>query len=340
MKPDTFANRRMKMKTIGCALAAAALLAAAACEADHASARGAKTQATAGPAVADAAAAPPAECEVLEKGLGLTDGLEESSGVAESRIRRGIYWTHNDSGHGPHLYPISIDGRELGKVKVEGATDGDWEDIASGRCPTGTGNCLYIADTGDNSRGDDGGKEGDGKGAGKHTVRLVVVPEPAIGARTVQGREYRATFPGKRTDIEALALLPDGSIYLVSKGIRNEVELFRWPTPLVEGQTATLERIRRLAPEAAEIGDRVTGASASPDGRWVAVRTYAALAFYRTADLLGNGGPVSQLDLEPLGEPQGEAVSLADDGTVVLTSEGPGHHLPGSLAHLRCVLPR
>jgi hypothetical protein len=72
----------------------------------------------------------------------------------------------------------------------------------------------------------------------------------------------------------------------------------------------------------------------------VAVRTYAALAFYRTADLLGNGRPFSQLDLEPLGETQGEAVTLADDGTVVLTSEGHGHHLPGTLAHLRCVLPQ
>jgi hypothetical protein len=146
--------------------------------------------------------------------------------------------------------------------------------------------------------------------------------------------------PGKRTDIEAIALLPDGRIYLVSKGIHNEVELYRWPTPLRDGPPVTLERVRQLAPEAAALGDRVTGASASPDGRWVAVRTYAALAFYRTADLLGSGGPVSQLDLEPLGEPQGEGVSLADDGTVVLTSEGPGHHLPGTIAHLRCVLPR
>ncbi|HEV7590628.1 MAG TPA: hypothetical protein VGO40_21140, partial [Longimicrobium sp.] len=136
------------------------------------------------------------------------------------------------------------------------------------------------------------------------------------------------------------ALLPDGRIYLVSKGIHNEVELYRWPTPLRDGPPVTLERVRQLAPEAAALGDRVTGASASPDGRWVAVRTYAALAFYRTADLLGSGGPVSQLDLEPLGEPQGEGVSLADDGTVVLTSEGPGHHLPGTIAHLRCVLPR
>jgi len=309
--------------------AVAALLAAAACRADDAPVRDQRSQATVTPA--DAAAVAPAECEVLDKGIALTNGLEESSGLAESRTRPGVYWTHNDSGNDPDVYPITANGRQLGVVRVEGAHDRDWEDIAAGRCPGGAGQCLYIADTGDNGRGE---------GEGKHRVRLVVLPEPDPRATRAQAREYEAELPGKRTDIEAMALLPDGSLYLVSKGIRNEVELFRWPTPLRVGETATLQRIRRLAPEAAQMGDRVTGASASPNGKWVAVRTYAALAFYRTADLLGSGRPFSQLDLEPLAEPQGEAVSLADDGTVLLTSEGPGHHLPGTLARLRCILPQ
>ena len=303
------------------ALALAALLAAG-CRADAAPAARGATSA--------AGAARNAQCEVLEKGLTLAEDLKETSGLAESRLHPGVYWTHNDSGHGPHVYAISAEGTTLAKVRVEGATNGDWEDIADAPCPGGAGSCLYIADTGDNSRGD----------SGKHSVRLVVLPEPQSGATTAAAREYVGRVPGKRTDIEALAVLPDGRIYLVSKGINDEIALFRWPTPLVPGQEAELERVRRLAPQAQELGDRVTGASATPDGRWVAVRTYAALAFYRTADLLGSGGPASQLDLEPLGETQGEAVSLADDGTVMLTSEGPGHHISGTLAHLRCALPR
>ena len=310
------------------ALVAAALLAAAGCRVKDAPA---DQRARA----AEGSGADAAQCEVLEKGQPLADGLAESSGLAASRTYRGIYWTHNDSGNGADLFPVSLDGRQLGRVRVEGATNRDWEDIAAGRCPAGTGECLYIADTGDNARG------GGGKGRRESfTVRLAVLNEPSPAARKAQAREYQAVVPGKRTDIEALALLPDGRIYLVSKGIGNEIELFRWPTPLREGAPVTLERVRRLAPEPRTLGDRVTGASASPDGRWVAVRTYAGLAFYRTADLLGSGGPVSQLDLEHLAEPQGEAVSLADDGMVVLTSEGPGHHLPGTIAHLRCALPR
>jgi len=314
-------------------LGVAALLAAA-CRGDKGHKHGHRARETA----ASAAAAPDAaQCQVVEKGLSLTDGLGESSGVAESRTHPGVYWTHNDSGHGPDVYAVDVNGRGLARVRVEGATNADWEDIAAGRCPAGAGPCLYIADTGDNAHDDDKG----GKAPhGQHVVRLVVLPEPELGAETVQGQEYQAVVPGKRTDIEALAVLPDGRIYLVSKGIHNPVELFRWPTPLRAGAPVALERVRQLAPQAEQVGDRVTGASASPNGRWVAVRTYAALAFYRTADLLGNGGPFAQLDLEPLGEPQGEAVSLADDGTVVLTSEGPGHHLPGSISHLLCVLHR
>jgi len=303
------------------------VLAAAGCRADAAPARHGS------PPAADVAAA---QCEVMEKGLTLADDLKESSGLAASRLRRGIFWTHNDSGHGSDLYAIDATGRQLGKVRIRGASNHDWEDIAAGPCPQGGGSCLYIGDTGDNARDDGAGKGG----KNRHVIRLVVLPEPNPAAPSADAQEYTAELPGKRNDIEAIAVLPDGRVYLVSKGIRADVTLYRWPTPLQAGGVATLERIRTLGPEARELGDRVTGASASPSGQWVAVRTYAALAFYRTADLLGSGRPVAQLDLEPLGEPQGEAVSLADDGTVFLTSEGPGHHLPGTLARLQCMLPR
>ncbi|HEV7588525.1 MAG TPA: hypothetical protein VGO40_10455, partial [Longimicrobium sp.] len=148
-------------------LALAALLAVAGCRVDDAPARTGRVQASAGAAAA--------QCEVMEKGRTLTDGLEESSGVAESRIRRGIYWTHNDSGHSSDIFPVALDGRQLGRVRVRGATNRDWEDIAAGRCQDGAGPCLYIADTGDNARGHD--EDGTGRRE-RFTVRLAVLPEP------------------------------------------------------------------------------------------------------------------------------------------------------------------
>ncbi|HEX8906356.1 MAG TPA: hypothetical protein VF771_16020, partial [Longimicrobiaceae bacterium] len=165
-------------------------------------------------------------------------------------------------------------------------------------------------------------------------------PEPGAAA-TAQAREYTAEYPGRGTDIEAVAVLPDRRVLLVSKGNNDPVQLFLWPTPLKADSGTVLERVRQLEPEPEDLGDRVTGASASPDGRFVAVRTYAALALYRTQDLLGSGRPFAQMDLDPIAEPQGEAVSLANDGIVVLTSEGPGSkHIPGTISRLRCSLPR
>jgi hypothetical protein len=272
---------------------------------------------------------PQAACQLVAKGNNLPEDLRESSGIAESRIHPGVYWSHNDSGRKPDVFAVGLDGRELGKLRVLDAENHDWEDIASAPCPDGGGSCLYLADTGNNDK------------QRKH-ISLWVIPEPdPRDTVTAPAREYKAHFPGEATDIEALAVLPDRGILLVSKGNNDVVTLFRWPTPLPRKGAVTLQPIRQLAPKPEEIGDRVTGASASPDGRFVAVRTYAALAFYRTADLLGSGRPFAQLDLDPVAEPQGEAVSLANDGTVVLTSEGPGSkHLPGTIAELRCALPR
>lgn len=305
------------------ALALAAVIAAACSRGD------ARQMGENAPDAAAAGNSPSVACEVVEKGINLPEELRESSGIVASRSHPGVYWSHNDSGRHPELFAVGLDGQEVARMAVTGAQNNDWEDIALGPCPQGSGDCLYLGDTGNN-------------GKTKKHVTLWVFPEPAPGATaTAQATEYRASFPGDPTDIEALAVLPDGRVLLVSKGNNDVVQLFRWPTPLQAGSEPTLELLRQLAPEPTEMGDRVTGASASPDGRFVAVRTYAALAIYRTQDLLGNGRPIAQMDLDPLAETQGEAVSLSNDGSVVLTSEGPGSkHLPGTLARLRCALPR
>jgi len=68
----------------------------------------------------------------------------------------------------------------------------------------------------------------------------------------------------------------------------------------------------------------VTGAAIRPDGRLVAVRTYAEIYFFvPRADgrLTPSNRPVCNIaGLEP----QGEAVDFLDDSTLVLTSEGGG----------------
>lgn len=246
--------------------------------------------------------------------------VRESSGVAVSRAHPGVFWTHNDSGNAPELFAMNSMGRLLGRLPVGGAKNQDWEDIALGPCPAG--NCLYIADIG-NSRG----KNDD--------MSVYRVPEPDPGGlRTARAERFRMRFPDGAQDAEALLVLPSGEIYIITK--EAQAVLYRYPMPLREGQTVTLERVRELQLQGEE---RVTGADAAPDGRWVAVRTGSALLLFSTEALLRGTGPAPiRMDLTPLGEIQGEGVALGGRGTVVLTSEAGSRRAPATLTRLACTL--
>jgi hypothetical protein len=261
------------------------------------------------------------ECSIVQTPRPLPAPLLESSGVAASRRHAGVLWTHNDSGGEPAVYAVDATGRLLGATRIEGATNRDWEDIALGPCASGE--CLYIADTGDNARS-------------RNDAAIYRVPEPEPGAPTARAERFPLHFPKGKRDTEAIFVLPSGEIFLVSKGRKDPQTLYRFRL----GQTETLEPIVDLAGPAHSAMRQITGASASPSGRWVAVRQYKLLTIFRTQELLaGKVAPVMAVDLTPVGEAQGEAVALLDNGRVVLTSEGGFKGLPGTVSILQCALP-
>ncbi len=270
---------------------------------------------------------PPNSCRVLARGILLPAGVAEASAAAPSRAHPGIFWTHEDSGSRPELFALRADGSRAGRVKVSGAKNQDWEDAAVGPCPAGT--CVYIADVGDNARD-------------RPEVVIWRVPEPEPGAAATKPAEaLRAVWPDGPRDAEAVFVLPDGSVHLVTKGDRTPVEVYRLPPSAGPSAPARLERVRVLSPAPEQPGDRVTGAGASPDGRWVALRTYRTLLFFPTADLLSPTAALDPLrvDLTALGEEQGEGVGIGPDGrTVTLTSEGRGRRTPATTARLLCNL--
>ena len=240
-------------------------------------------------------------------------------------------WTHNDGNS--DLYALDRSGRILDRLDVSERLR-DWEDIEIGPCEVG-GYCLYLADTGDNRERRPGGQT--------RILRLVepevtkaVAGTPAVAtARSITGDAFPIRLPDGPRDIEALFVLPGEVPYLVTKGRDEANTVYRYPPPL-RPDTVTLEEVQRLTPGPVALLDRVTGASASPDGGWVAVRTYQALQFYQVvADTLApvDGGLVN---LRTLQEIQGEAVSIGPDGAVVLTSEGGPLGGPPSLRVLRC----
>jgi hypothetical protein len=266
-------------------------------------------------------------CRVVGKIVRLGD-LSEASGVAASRRTPGVFWAHNDSGD-PVIFALDSEGNVKGRVRVSGASVDDWEDIAVAPCAQGT--CVYIADIGDNS------------GNRKH-IRLYRTAEPAPGdAATNPVETFHAAYPDGPHDAEALFIVGDSDIFLITKGSPGPVALYRFPRPLASGRTLPLQRIGEpIAGANIKPEDRPTAADVSPDGEWVAVRTTKWVAFHRTTDLIaGRWREAFRTDVSGLDEPRGEGVTFAGNDTIVVVGEAGG---PlggrGTFARLMCTFNR
>lgn len=184
------------------------------------------------------AAAEPPPRPVSRPGIAgiVTDpALGELSGLAPSRRVRDRYWAINDGGNGNRLLLLDSHGRVLRELSVRGASNTDWEDLASFRWRDTR--WLLISDTGDNS------------GARDH-VSLWLLPEPdpaATASETGPAQELRVRYPDAPHDVEAMTVdASDGNIYLLSKRTVPPV-LYRVPLSAA-GKSAlvTAERVGSL----------------------------------------------------------------------------------------------
>jgi len=132
----------------------------------------------------------------------------ESSALA---LRNGELWTLNDSGNGPLLYKLSIQGEIERRVRLGNAVNIDWESMASDE------SYLYVADCGNNS-------------GRREWLQLYSVPwERLLGAPhqdslDVEYIEFSLADPAPvaapqahDNDCEAVAAV-EGEIWLLTKG--------------------------------------------------------------------------------------------------------------------------
>ncbi len=226
--------------------------------------------------------------------------ISEPSGMVQSRKHPGVFWTHNDSGDRPRIFAVDAGGRLLSEVAIEGAKAIDWEDIA-----TDDAGHLYLGDIGNNwSRRRD------------LTVYRVPEPDPDAGETAVRvDRAFRIRYPEQTAfpdlsrlnfDAEALFWAPrtegeTGTLYLLTKH-RSDTRtvLYRFESLDAGGEVA-LTRISSfdVGGADAKLGGMVTGADATPDGRWLAVLTYHAVFIFerpaRGDDYLSR--PLNRIDL-------------------------------------------
>jgi hypothetical protein len=162
-------------------------------------------------------------------------------------------------------------------------------------------------------------------------------PDAAARGEPLSVDVFPVRFPDGPRDVEALFVLPGEQAFLVSKGANDPVTVYRYPGPL-RPDTVTLEEVQQLTDGPEQLLNRVTGASASPDGDWVAIRTYQALRWYRVE--AGRLVPAEDglVNLRTLREIQGEGVGLGPDGLTVLSSEGGPLGGPPSMRLIRCPL--
>jgi hypothetical protein len=200
--------------------------------------------------------------------------LDESSGLAASRRNPGLLWTHNDSGDDAFVYCLDLQARSCGAWRVPGAEAFDWEDMAAGPGPRATEPYLYLGDIGDNL---------------DQRTEIVVyrIPEPVAGgagpvptkaspATTAPAEALRLRYPDGPHNAEALLVHPTtGDVYVVSKNAQA-AGVYKAAAPLDPSKVTTLVQVGTIRLGSGSRGlELVTGGDIAPDGRRVALSSYA-----------------------------------------------------------------
>lgn len=263
--------------------------------------------------------------------------IAEMSGIVRSRTYSDCYWVHNDSGDSARIFAIDQKGRALmppyeggfwtdkavaGKkpwpgIKVENASNVDWEDIAS------DGDNLYIADMGNN-------------GNARRDLGIYVVPEPNPKATsTVRSLKFlpvkypdQSEFPPKKWEFDCEAIFwLRGKLYIVTKhrmgaqiGIPSDsAKIYRLDT-LHTDRPNELTKIDEIS----GLGGWVTAADVSPDGKKVAILCQAIFQSVWIFDSDAKGdkffsGVKRKIPLTGL--QQCEGIAFESNGSVLITNE-------------------
>lgn len=269
-----------------------------------------------------------------------SDFLIECSGIDTSLLNDNSLWAINDSGDDPFLYAMGIDGRDLGRVKIDGAINRDWEDLATfnwrGRP------MILIADIGDNR-------------AKYDLYHLYIIDEPWIPANGFAPFAHqsiawtvRFKYPDRSHDAEAISVdAANNRILILTKREKAPI-LFSLPlNPMPSDTTLTasyLAQITQLPHPTEEdllypygkFRSQPTAMDISPDGLTMLILTYKdAYLFERQSfqpwDTIANMQAVAVSLPPPQNTPgliQREAACFSWDGNeLIITSEGVHAHV-------------
>jgi hypothetical protein len=245
--------------------------------------------------------------------------LNEASGLAASRRNPGCYYTHNDSGGQPHVYVLDRKGRICGTIRLVGAENVDWEDIALAPGEKAAIYDVCVADIGDNM-------------AWRAGIVVYRFPEPDLGAATgrmidVKPQTIRCKYEDGARNAEGFAVDPrTGDGYVFTKRFDGACRVYRLPAPWTTVGITTLRQVGSLKfpEETLPLARMVTAADISPDGRRLATRSYLGGWEWRLPEGCDPDQFARIFRQEPTAlklatEPQGEALCFSADGKALLT---------------------
>ncbi|MBP6002270.1 MAG: hypothetical protein KA746_02435 [Pyrinomonadaceae bacterium] len=253
--------------------------------------------------------------------------LAESSGIAASKCSPDVYWTHNDSGDEAFVFAFGPKAELLGKWRVVGAENRDWEDIAEfkdkhGKCT------LYVGDIGDNS-------------SKRSELTIYRISEPAVypgeNPASANIRETPAAeilkfrYPDGPHDAETLLVHPvSGEIYVLTKKVDGPSGVYRVAPDFGKGDVVTAQKVSDLKVPSVPNG-LLTGGDISPDGKRLVVCDYTNGYELELPSGSTNFDDIWKQQPETLNLGKrllGEAVCYTADGTSILaTSEKRGQPL-------------
>ncbi len=249
--------------------------------------------------------------------------VRESSGIVASRKNEGIFWTHNDSGDNAFLYAFDRAGKKRGTFRVTGANNVDWEDIAIYSDRKTGKSYLFIGDIGDNKQT-------------RNEIVIYRVAEPEIRPEdanttkkkpraTEKAEAIRLKYPDEKRDAETLLLHPvTGDLYILSKNMIGDADVYKLAAPFSAGKTRTLQHVGKYGVPSLTRGF-LTGGDISPDGKRVVLSDYFAAYEIVLPTKAKHFDEIwkEKARAVSLGErEQGEAVSYSADGNAILaTSE-------------------
>ncbi|QNN23909.1 hypothetical protein HED60_17080 [Planctomycetales bacterium ZRK34] len=257
--------------------------------------------------------------EPIKRGDLENKAINESSGLAVSRIHRDLYWTHNDSGNAPVLFAIGPNGEDRAMFTLVGLRARDWEDMAS--CTLDGKPYLLIGDVGDNQQTHQHGT-------------LILVPEPDVKdidhhRRAVIKPERLIHFVYEDGPANCEAIVVDaaaGKVLLIQKVALGACGVYELPLspPAAEDEAPNARRMYTAKRIGQSWINMVTGADLSHDGRRLIISTYGpSYELTRTGD--ETWADVFKKQPRRVDMPrrrQGESICYDTDGeSLLLTSE-------------------